>query len=276
VSVGKEGTVESGGRTVWIVVVVIALLALLCCCVVVVGGVLIGGLYAYPVSREVGFARVEESSEEVFTVGDTPTLEVQNFAGRITIRAGESGQMSVMVTKRAPRSDRLNDIEVDIEEQDDGLRIETSHARSMVGNMAVDLEIRAPTDTQVDVDNGAGNVRIEGVEGEIRAFSGAGTIRVNGAVAQVDLETGAGEIEYQGTPEGACRFQNGAGNVILRLPSGANAQLELTTGIGTISLGGFDVDGQVSSQEVDGTIGTGEGATIDAHTGAGTIRLERQ
>jgi DUF4097 and DUF4098 domain-containing protein YvlB len=267
---------EGGNRTVWIVIIVVALLALLCCCALAVGGILAGGLAAFPFSREVGVARVTESTEQAFEVGASPVLEVDNFAGTVTIRSGESEEIRVTITRRAVNSDRLNDIEVDINEQDDGLRIETRRERTVVGNMSVDMEISVPTETEIDVDNGAGNVRIEGVEGQIRAHTGAGNIRVEGAAAPIRMDTGAGELEYEGDPEGECTFQNGAGNIVIRLPGDVNAEVELTVGIGNINLEGFDVDGEVSNQEVDGTIGTGEGATIDAHTGAGTIRLSEQ
>jgi hypothetical protein len=264
---------EGRNRTIWIVIAVVVLLLILCCCVVVVGGAVVGGLSAIPFSREGGFARVEETTEQTFTVGEMPTLEVDNFAGNITIRSGESGQMRATVTKRANNTNRLEQIEVDLIEQDDGLRIETSQPRPMPGYMAVDIEILVPDDTQVDVSDGAGNVRINGVRGGIRAFSGAGNVRVEGATGPVSLETGAGQIDYEGEPEGDCTFQNGAGSITLRLPSDVNANVELTTGVGNIDLGGFDVDGQVSRTEVDGVIGTGEDATIDAHAGAGSITL---
>lgn len=264
---------EGGNRTIWIVIAVIVLLLLLCCCVIVVGGAVVGGLYAIPFSREVGVARVEETTEQTFTVGQAPMLEVENFAGNVSVRSGESGQMQVKVTKRASSSNRLNQIEVDLVEREDGLRIETSQPRPMAGYMAVDLEIFVPADTQVDVSDGAGNVRINGVGGEIRAFSGAGNVRVEGAAGPVSLETGAGQVDYEGEPEGDCTFQNGAGSITLRLPAEVSVEVELTTGVGNINLGGFDVEGQISRTEVDGTIGTGEDATIDAHTGAGSITL---
>jgi len=266
---------ESGNRTVWIVIAVVVVGALLCCCVVAVGAV-VAGLYAFPVSREVSFARVEERTEQIFTVDDAPTLEVENFAGDVTVRAGGSGEIHVVVTKRAGSSGRLDQIDVDVSEQGDGVQIRTSHPGTSIGGASVRLEVSVPGDARLELDIGAGNVSVDGVQGEISARSGAGNVRVEGAAGPVDLEVGAGEIDYEGEPQGDCVLNSNVGNVTLRLPEDVNAEVRLTTGIGNVDLGGFDVEGEVGRTEVDGVIGMGEEATIEARTGAGNVVLIRR
>jgi hypothetical protein len=266
---------ENGNRTVWIVIAVIVVGALLCCCVVAVGAA-VAGLYALPVSREVSFGRVEERSEQIFSVGEAPTLEVENFAGDVTVRAGGSGEIRVIVTKRARSDSQLNQIDADVSERDDGVRIRTSHPGTSIGGASVNLEVFVPGDARLELDTGAGNVTVDGVQGEISARSGAGNVRVQGAADPVELDVGAGEIDYEGEPQGDCVFNSNVGNVTLRLPSDVNAEIRLTTGIGNVDLGGFDVEGEISRTEVDGLIGTGEEATIEAHTGAGNVVLVRR
>lgn len=267
---------ERGNRAVWIVVAVVTGGAFLCCCLV--GAAAIAGLYAMP-ARGIGFARVEETTEQVLTVGEAPTLEVDNFAGRVTVRRGPSGEIRVTVTKKAVSTDRLAQIDVDVRAEDDGVRIRTSHRGALIGsagNASVDVEVVVPADARVELDTGAGNVEVDGVRGPISARSGAGRVRVQGAAAPVDLTSGAGEIDYEGDPRGDCFFSNGAGGITLRLPADADVEVTLTTGIGAINLGGFDVEGEISRMEVDGVIGTGEDASIEAHTGAGSITLVRR
>jgi hypothetical protein len=266
---------ESGNRTLWIVIAVIVVGALLCCCVVAVGAA-VAGLYAFPVSREVSFGRVEERTEQIFNVSDAPTLEVENFAGDVTVRAGGSGEIRVIVTKRAGSDSQLNRIDVDVREVGDGVQIQTSHPGTTIGGASVRLEVFVPSDARLELNTGAGNVAVDGVQGEILARSGAGNVRVEGATAPVDLDTGAGEIDYAGEPEGDCTFNSNVGNVTLRLPGDVNAEVRLTTGIGNVDLGGFDVGGEIGRTEVDGVIGTGEEATIEAHTGAGNVVLVRR
>ena len=56
------------------------------------------------------------------------------------------------------------------------------------------------------------------------------------------------------------------------MPAGANVDLNLTTGIGSVEVRGFDVVGDVSPRDVNGYVGSG-GPTVEAHTGAGSIDL---
>jgi predicted membrane protein len=266
---------ESGNRTVWIVIAVIVVGALLCCCVVAVGAA-VAGLYAFPISQETGVGRVAERTEQSFTVGDAPTLEVDNFAGDVTVRSGGGGEIRVIVTKRAASDSQLDRISVDVSEQADGVRVQTSHPGTSIGGVSVQLEILVPGDARLELDTGAGNVAVDGVQGEVSARSGAGNVRVRGAAGLVDLEVGAGEIDYEGDPQGDCTFTNNVGNVTLRLPEDVNAEVRLTTGVGNVDLGGFDVEGEVGRTEVDGVIGTGEEANIEARTGAGNVVLVRR
>jgi DUF4097 and DUF4098 domain-containing protein YvlB len=263
---------ESGNRTVWIVVVVAAVL-LLCCCALAAGAALTGLLTTVPLIQETWMSRVEERTEQVFRVGDAPTVDAQSFAGSITVRRREIGEVRIIVTKRAPSSSALERINVDVYEQEGGVRIRTSHPGISVGNVSVDLEMSVPSDAELDLDTGAGKVEVTDVEGRISAHTGAGSVEVRGAAGSVALDTGAGEVDYEGMPRGSCTFSSGAGSITLRLPEDANVEVDLSTGVGNINLGSFDIEGDTSGTDVQGVIGTGEEATIEAHTGVGSITL---
>jgi DUF4097 and DUF4098 domain-containing protein YvlB len=98
---------------------------------------------------------------------------------------------------------------------------------------------------------------------------------VRGAAGTARLDTGAGSISYQGTPQGECRFETGAGNITLALPADLNIQVDLETRVGNIDVD-FSVDGQVTRREVQGVIGSGAQGTIYAHSGAGNIDVVRR
>lgn len=89
-------------------------------------------------------------------------------------------------------------------------------------------------------------------------------------IATWDISLGIGNIDYQGRPSGACEFLTSRGEVKLKLPQNMNAVLNLSTGVGTISLG-FALDGQATSNSVMGTIGNGSEAEIAVSTNAGNI-----
>jgi DUF4097 and DUF4098 domain-containing protein YvlB len=146
----------------------------------------------------------------------------------------------------------------------------------VIGNMSVTIEAWVPAGTRLDLRTGVGDVQVRDVRGDVAVSTGTGDVDVSGAAASVALSTGVGEINYQGAPAGTCTFGAGTGEIRLHLPAGANVGLVLDTGVGEIDLGGFDVRGEVRRTHVEGTIGSGAQATIEARAGVGDIALIRR
>lgn len=268
---------DSKNRSV--LIFIILALVVLCCCLVTMVGLGIGLFTTQARRVEWGAGlpsgRQTERIEHTFD-GTASYLEVDNFAGEVTVRAGDGDIMRLVATKQAPRTSDLRLIEVDWVMGDDALRIRTSRPRSSLSNVAVDLQITVPAGTRLDLDTGAGTVRIENVVGEIKAHTGAGDVEVRGGSGPIDLDTGAGGVEYEGVPQGNCSFNTGAGGIVLRLPADANVEVELDTGVGSVDVTGFDVDGHVSTTRVDGVIGDGSQGRVEAQTGAGGIELRQR
>ncbi|HSR30567.1 MAG TPA: DUF4097 family beta strand repeat-containing protein [Anaerolineae bacterium] len=263
---------ESKNRNIWIIVAVIVVA--LCCCTLAVAAVAVGLFSTQPFAWTWSTNIQRARSEEAFAVGDAPDVQIDNFAGNVTVRTGESGLVRVAATRQARSRNDLDRVKVQISERDGGLVIKTEKPMSLT-TASVDLEITAPAGTRLQVDTGAGNVEIDGITGGIDAYSGAGDTDVRGAAGTARLDTGAGSIRYQGTPQGECSFETGAGNITLALPADVNVQVDLGTGVGNVDVG-FVVDGQVSRQSVQGVIGSGAQGTIYAHTGAGNIDVVRR
>jgi len=263
---------ESKNRNVWIIVAVIVVV--LCCCALAVAAAAVAWFTTQPLDWTWPTSLESQQSVEAFAVGDAPSLEIDNFAGNLTVRTGESGTIRVVATRKARSRADLDRIEVDVSERDGGLVIRTDKPSAFT-NASVELEITAPASTRLYADTGAGNVEIDGITGEIDVHTGAGNTDVRGAAGTVRLDTGAGNTHYQGTPQGECRFETGAGNIRLTLPADVNVRVELDTGVGNIDVD-FSVDGQVTRREVRGVIGSGAQGTIYAHTGTGNIDVIRR
>ena len=266
---------ESKKRNTWIIVVVIVIL---CCCCVAAIAAGVASWYAVRAAKTqadpeflVLFPRSGEQVEETFQVGASPYLEIRNFAGSVTVRPGESNQIRVVAIKKASGSRALSRVTVSMSEQGDRVVVRTKKSTDLT-NAYVDLQITAPPGTEVDVHTGAGEIQLRDMTGSIRANSGAGTIEATGAAGPVRLGVGAGSVKYQGTPEGHCSFETGAGDIRLRLPARPDVRLDLGTGLGTIDVG-YDVDGSTSPRDVQGVIGDGDKASIYAHTGLGSISV---
>lgn len=281
---------ESTNRNVWIIVAVLAAILLLaCCCALILGGTALAGLGVFASRSSVSTGPYTEHHEETLSVGDAPSLEINDFAGNVSIRAGESGTIHVVATKRASRSSDLSVIGVGIHEKQDGVVIKTGRPLSK-GKATVDLEITAPADSRLrlilgagnasvrglgsgaEASVGAGNIDLDDVTGPIQANTGAGTMNVRGAAGPAHLDNGTGVIMYRGAPQGDCRFSSGAGAISLELPARPNVTLDLQTDVGTIGVN-CPVDGQVSKRRVQGVLGTGDEARIVANAGVGGIGL---
>jgi hypothetical protein len=267
---------ESKNRNVWIIIV--AILVVACCGLAAMIG-LGGWFFTRSLDLQdlgsfdtggINRARIEQT----FEVGDAPRLEIDNFAGAITVRQGADGVVQVTATKKANSRSRLDRIQVTMSEQEDGLLIR-SRMTPMGGNASVDLEITAPADSRLAIVTGAGAVDVRSITGPIDVRSGAGQVELRGARGSVGVDLGAGQIIYEGTPSGDCRFNTGAGEVLLRLPADLNMEVDLGTGMGAVSVD-FAVDGLVRPREVKGTIGDGSQGSISAHTGVGAVTLRRQ
>jgi DUF4097 and DUF4098 domain-containing protein YvlB len=261
---------------VWIVIIVVLVIA--CCCVLA----LAGGAAVWLVSSyaETGVqlfdlgGEYRERVEETLAVGDAPSLEITDFAGSITISAGEGDEVRVVATKKASSQNRLDRIDFSAREADNRVVIETRKSFT-TGNASVELEVTAPADSRVDLHTGAGEVDVRDITGRLDIRSGAGTIDVRGAEGTARFDLGAGQIIYEGMPSGDCRFQTGAGEIILRLPEDSNVRIDLGTGMGAVEVD-FDVDGRVSQRSAEGVIGDGRQGSISARTGVGGVTLEPQ
>lgn len=237
----------------------------------------------------------QSGSEIVALDAGAITLEVRNGSGKVTIRAGEAtDQVEVDYTKTAygetdaAAQDELAHMTVEIRQAGDRVIVNgvqtlyTDHPRTN----QVDLTITVPAQVALDVDHGAGDLRIEGVQvaGLFQVKLGAGNLTLRGvqALAGMSLDLGAGNLDFQGAlgGEGAYTATVSAGNLTLRLPLDASAQVDARSGAGQVfieKLALKDKDGGRSNAAyyVTGTLGDG-GPRVTLRVGAGNITLSGQ
>ncbi len=272
---------EPKTRNTIIIVVILALVA--CCCLLAVGGALAGNWLIR--SRELGVDwgrdwRPQEAPDGVspqkyaqtFAVGNAPSIEVQNFAGKIMVRAGEAGTIQVLAEKKALTTRRMDAIQVRMDQAGDTVTVRADHSLPTASNMSVDLEITVPAGSRVTLRTGAGAITVMDIQGALDISTGAGTVLVKNAQGPARIETGAGTIDYEGLPTGESQMHTGAGTISIALPREANLQIDLHTGLGKIDAQ-VDVDGQISPTKVSGILGTGDDGTLTANTGAGAISI---
>jgi hypothetical protein len=214
---------------------------------------------------------------QTFQVAEHPRLVINNVVGTISIRRGEQGIVTVAGTKRA-RGIGISPekMQVGYDLRGNTLAISTRVIWSLLqlGMRKIDLEISVPAGCDIRLNNGSGNVALQGITGEIKLQTGSGRIEasdlqgrmslktgsgsismggINGQVTLVSgsgsidasstvlsgssqFKTGSGSITFEGKldPRGKYEFVTGSGSVNLMLPSRAAFSLKATTGAGRV------------------------------------------
>lgn len=133
----------------------------------------------------------------------------------------------------------------------------------------------------VRADTVSGNLEAQSVTGDLRYNSVSGDLTViEGAGSSVRAESVSGDMVIDLDPAGKptdIRLTTVSGEVAIRLPHPADAQVEANTASGAVS-NAFDdlrVSGQWGAKKITGTLGAGTGK-LKATTVSGSIALLRR
>ncbi|MFF8830137.1 DUF4097 domain-containing protein [Streptomyces sp. NPDC015131] len=134
---------------------------------------------------------------------------------------------------------------------------------------------------EVRAETVSGNVEAQAVTGPLRFTSVSGDLTVvDGTGTSVRAETVSGDMLLDLDPAGEpadVRLTTVSGEVAVRLPHPAHAQVEANTMGGAVSsaFDGLRVSGQWGAKKITGTLGDGRG-TLRAATVSGSIALLRR
>src|SRR5258707_10267139 len=114
-----------------------------------------------------------------FQIMEHARLLINNGAGTVTIRRGEEGIVSVTAIKRASgvgiNAERM---QMQYDQRGDALSISSLMGWGFFqfGLRTVDFEITVPSGCDVRLQNGSGQVSVEGTSGDIRVNTGSGRV----------------------------------------------------------------------------------------------------
>jgi hypothetical protein len=223
-----------------------------------------------------------------FSVQGVPRLLVRDFAGDVRLRAGQSGQVLVRVTKKArgllgsADEGDLEQIRVEVAQRGDTISIEAELHRhlSLGGSLSADIEVTAPLQAQVDLRLNAGNAEIEDISGPVKAKVNAGNLDLRGGRLEErsELECNAGNLTIAAALAPHATLDTGvnAGNVRLRLPHSTAVHFDARTHAGTIDVSGFPVTitRRFSQQTASGALGENPQGMVTVRVDAGNITLD--
>lgn len=194
-----------------------------------------------------GDVTAEEEETSSVVVPGVPNLTVNQFAGKLTVRDGETDQITAHLTKRS----RLDD-EAEAQAQLDQIVMTFSQSGT-----DVTLDIEGPDEMR--------NIA-PGLSAEIELSVPPGT--------ELSLNLGAGEIDVE-QPSGDVTVNGGAGETTVTLPADASFRLIATGGVaGVVSDFEGVPDGGVAA-DIDTTIGDNPTQTLTFNIGAGAVNLRK-
>ncbi|MGC9334840.1 MAG: DUF4097 family beta strand repeat-containing protein [Anaerolineae bacterium] len=273
-------------RTCLIILVVLALAGLLLLCVAAAVFGAIGFLVP-------GRTTVSETISTELPAVVPAVVEVRNEVGGVTIIPGPEGIIQVDATKevrtrsRGRSQELLSAIQVRIDQVGGTTRVNVDLPQTRPSESSnVELTIRVPHRTDLDITNNVGDIEIQGVTGNMRVRSDVGSVTLDHVEVtnEADVQAGTGDVEFQGRlpqAEGQILLRSMVGSVEVRVPTDSRFALDAETQLGSIE-SDFVVDEAQSGDGSGGQLGHwlrgrvngGLGVDLILRTNTGSIRLE--
>jgi hypothetical protein len=211
-----------------------------------------------------------------FQITEHARLVIANGAGKIAIRRGEEGMISVAATKRASGFGiDPEKMQIGYDQRGDALNIFTQVSWNILqfGLRSIDFEITVPASCDIQLENGSGRIIVQGTAGDMRLRTGSGGVEAYDLQGQIAIKTGSGGMKL-GNLQGNMLVTTGSGGV---KGEGLQGQLSLTTGSGGVVLNQSRLAG--TSRIFTGSGGISFAGALDPHsvtemkTGSGGIAL---
>lgn len=235
-------------------------------------------------------ATVEEQIDHTYPFAVSDRLELRNTNGSIAVEVWDRQEVRIKALKKVQASSEdaaeaaLAELEVEIQQASDGLRIETHHpgkGRSWWSgrgiSSSVEYEITVPSRANLDLGTVNGKIRLSGVSGELELSSTNGSIKAANCGGAVSAHTTNGSIDVelrQLASEETMSLRTTNGGITLALPTDSRVTFTARTTNGSIR---SDLPvtqrGSSSRTRLDGEI-NGGGGRIELRTTNGGIRIE--
>lgn len=145
---------------------------------------------------------------------------------------------------------------------------------------AVDIRGQVPRQATLRIDRLSGPVRIDSVEGALTIDNQHGNVHVQGAAAPVEvtITNGNVQVDFQSVPaEEPILLETSNGDIRLGLATGASAQIDAQTDVGTIRTQGLSFTNEQfalvnAGARYEAQLGEG-GPTIELRTQNGSITI---
>jgi hypothetical protein len=220
--------------------------------------------------------------------GREPSLAIRYPSENLVYRSSSGGSFDVRV--RPLDNGRFEAARWGMFGWSDGIRVRSS-GRGIDAH--ADLRIAVPTGVRLQLNWGVGNVRADGLTGDLDVRSLAGDVAVREVAGALHIDTGSGDVRVAGAG-GEVRIDTGSGDV--ELLGAAGPEVTLDTGSGDVRFEDLAApsvridtgSGEVLGRNVDAghlIVDTGSGEVdlaavaverLEVDTGSGGVRVELQ
>jgi DUF4097 and DUF4098 domain-containing protein YvlB len=226
--------------------------------------------------------RASESFSRTYPLAADGRVSLSNVSGNIRIVGWDRNEVQLEAVKHADSQEDLQAIRIDINASPDAIEIETKYPHHFFDDHhsgSVEYTLSVPNRVRIDsVKLVSGDVRLEGLRGDVDASSVSGRIRASGLAGALHLSSVSGGIEanFDRDLGRHVSLSTVSGSIVLGLVEDANADVSAETVSGGIhSELPIEVDRhQFVGESLHGRLGNGE-AKVDLHTVSGGIELRR-
>jgi DUF4097 and DUF4098 domain-containing protein YvlB len=243
-----------------------------------------------------GYLWADVPVNEKRSVSPEALVELEMISGTVRITGTDRSEVEVTGDLGDER------LKLEVSGGKDHLTIEIrypDHMKNSDGDP--DLEIRVPRRCRLEVDTVSAPVTLSELASRVDIESVSGNLTLKGSPREAKLSTVSGEISIEdgasleeaevntvsGTIRAGLKFRSGgsfsfesvSGSIDLRLPSGVNADFEISTFSGSIVSDFGEKPARTSSilpsQELNFSTGSG-GARVSAHSFSGSVKVRKE
>jgi Toastrack DUF4097 len=233
--------------------------------------------------------------EKTFSISPGKDLIVDASSGDVIVTYWDKSEVYVKIRGN---ENAMENMDYTIEGNDELIKVvakKKSSVNSWFSNISLEIEIKVPTEFNVDINTSGGDIKYGGVSGnaklntsggdvwgekfmgKLNISTSGGNISLIGGDAKIIAETSGGDIklDYKGENKGIDLSTSG-GDIVIKLPEDFKTSIDLSTSGGDVSctLNMSNIK-KSSVSELVGDVNNG-GEKLFAHTSGGDITITRR
>jgi DUF4097 and DUF4098 domain-containing protein YvlB len=151
---------------------------------------------------DMGSARIREGNltekfSKTVPLARTGSFELRNISGDIVITSGAAEQVQIEAVKRGRTQEALANARIDVNQTANRVEVVVQYPRESKEGASVDFTVTVPKGASVMVHSVSGDLKLTGVEGELRAETVSGEVTVTGAPHLSVAKSVSGNVTVQ-------------------------------------------------------------------------------